>query len=98
MSFLFVFAFLSLIFALSYLASISKPLEFDQTLLPKYVSQLAQEAYLEGRIVMSKNDKRQIESFAGKPWSELDYYSLNSIWLTEIDRLKELSKNNVFFD
>lgn len=98
MSFFLVFAFFCLVISLAYLARISPPIDFDQELLPDFVRQLAREAYLEGRIVMGRNDKRQIESFTGKPWSKLNFYELNSIWLNEMDRLKELNRNNDFYN
>lgn len=98
MSFLFVFAFFCLIVTLAYLARISYPIEYDQKLLPDFVRQLAKEAFISGRVVMNKNDKNQIESFTRKPWSKLNFFELNSIWLQEIDRLKEINKDYDFYD
>lgn len=64
--------------------------EFDQELLPLFVKQLAKEAFRNGRTVMTRNDKLQIEAYTQKKWQELDILSLNSIWYLEIKRLQGL--------
>lgn len=74
---------------LYYYALTSPGLIFDQANLPLLVKSLAKEAFQSGRMIMTLNDKKQIESYAGKKWHELDILHLNSIWVKEIQRLKK---------
>lgn len=92
MSYLLVLTFFALVGSVSILGTINEPLILPDEKLPLFVRQLAKEAFLEGRTIMNKNDKGQIESVTGFRWQDLDIVNLNSIWIKEIERLKGLKK------
>jgi hypothetical protein len=91
MSYLLVLTFFALVGSISFLG-INEPVTLSAEELPSFVRQLAKEAFLEGRTIMNKNDKGQIESVSGSKWQDLEILVLSSIWIKEIERLKGLKK------